>query len=389
MSSPMQMKLFFIAIGFLAISKTGMAQGKHFVYVQSNNSAPFYLKLDGKIINSSSTGYIILPNMADGNYVLGIGFSDKGGGEQYFTLTVYQKNDGYILTNDETGKLQMMNVQTKQMLSGSSTQLQTPKPEPKTDLFADMLANEVKDSSLLKNNTTKIETPKPDIPTTPTVTTGSVIPTQNEESEDSAVEQILSVNNKEGLERVYVDHYKGKEDTIRAFMPASVNNQNQKSQETTVKEPETKPLPPQEKPIEEKKEPVTTWKIPDTPNTPQISDGKEPEPVILPFVVTSSSVNSDCKAFASEKDFLKIRMKMAMETSVDAMIDAAKKIMRTMCFSTGQIKNLSYLFLTDEGKYRFFDMAYAFAADSNLYYALESQLTDSYYINRFRAMIQK
>ncbi len=80
---------------------------------------------------------------------------------------------------------------------------------------------------------------------------------------------------------------------------------------------------------------------------------------------------------------------MASENHDDQMIKIAKKYFHAKCFSTEQIKNLSFLFLSNEGKYRFFDVAYPFSADSEQYKTLQSQLTDSYYINRFKAMIHK
>ena len=80
---------------------------------------------------------------------------------------------------------------------------------------------------------------------------------------------------------------------------------------------------------------------------------------------------------------------MASASSEDAMIKLATKAFHNKCYSTEQIKNLSLLFLTNEGKYRFFDEAYAFTSDSNNYFMLQSQLTDSYYVNRFKAMIHK
>ena len=111
--------------------------------------------------------------------------------------------------------------------------------------------------------------------------------------------------------------------------------------------------------------------------------------VVLPQVVQSSATNSDCKAFANNEDFLRLRKKMASENNDDQMIKIAKKYFHTKCFSIEQIKNLSFLFLSNEGKYRFFDVAYPFSSDSEQYKMLQSQLTDSYYINRFKAMIHK
>ena len=80
---------------------------------------------------------------------------------------------------------------------------------------------------------------------------------------------------------------------------------------------------------------------------------------------------------------------MAGENSDENMIKIAKKYFRSQCFSTEQIKNLSFLFLNDEGKYQFFDAAYAFTSDSSQYHNLQAQLKDPYYVNRFKAMIHK
>ena len=111
--------------------------------------------------------------------------------------------------------------------------------------------------------------------------------------------------------------------------------------------------------------------------------------IVLPQAVTTSRVNSDCKYFASTEDFLKLRKKMAAEGDMDNMLKVANKYFKAKCYSTEQIKDLSFLFLSDEGKYKFFDEAYAFTSDSDQYQILQSQFTDKYYLNRFKAMIGK
>ena len=100
------------------------------------------------------------------------------------------------------------------------------------------------------------------------------------------------------------------------------------------------------------------------------------------------SFNSDCKAMANDNDFLKIRKKMAASGSDDEMVDAAKKAFKPTCYSVEQIKNLSTLFLNDAGKYNFFDAAYPHIYDSQNFGTLQTQLSDQYYISRFKAMIR-
>ena len=79
---------------------------------------------------------------------------------------------------------------------------------------------------------------------------------------------------------------------------------------------------------------------------------------------------------------------MAAETNDDAMVDAAKKYFKTKCFSTSQVRNLSSLFLNDNGKYKFFDAAYTYVSDSDNFPSLQAELKDDYYINRFKAMLR-
>jgi hypothetical protein len=78
---------------------------------------------------------------------------------------------------------------------------------------------------------------------------------------------------------------------------------------------------------------------------------------------------------------------MASKTNDETMIDEAKKYFRYGCFSTGQIKNLSVLFLTASGKYQFFDAAHRHISDLDEFSTLQSELKDEYYLKRFKALI--
>lgn len=79
---------------------------------------------------------------------------------------------------------------------------------------------------------------------------------------------------------------------------------------------------------------------------------------------------------------------MAAGATDDNMIAEAKKYFKTKCFTTKQIKNLSLLFLNDEGKYRFFDMSYTYVSDMANFPSLQAELKEDYYINRFKALLR-
>lgn len=101
----------------------------------------------------------------------------------------------------------------------------------------------------------------------------------------------------------------------------------------------------------------------------------------------ASVENKACSAVATERDFLKVRKNMAAETNDEAMIDEAKVFFRNKCFTTQQIKDLSGLFLTSAAKYEFFDAAFKHVTDPSEFPSLQSEIKDSYYLKRFKALI--
>lgn len=103
---------------------------------------------------------------------------------------------------------------------------------------------------------------------------------------------------------------------------------------------------------------------------------------------TPGLVNTDCKHLATDDEFLKLRKKIAAESDLDKMIDIAKKGFRKSCYTTDQIKNMSFLFLQEDGRYKFIEEAYPYVSDSGNFTQLQSLFSTSYYINRFKALIQ-
>jgi hypothetical protein len=484
-------KLFFLFAVLLA-AFSAVAQQDHFVYLQTDNGKPFYVRMNSKILSSSSEGYIIIPNITDGVYQLKVGFPKKEYPEESFTISVNKYNEGYLIKHFEDKGLQLFNMETLALISGnkdtiSSAVVTTEDNNP----FTKMLATVVKDSSILQNHELAIENPAKvadtsgsanttaeiEISSPPDTSTVMNIPTQPVDSavaantgsvastlpapdssytvatSDSQVSKLLSRKDDKGLQMIYADHNGNDNDTVRVFMPLAkkdipagskaTNNGNSdrpsnkiySSADTsltitpTIIKPEneqkgfvmrkdtlsvatdsasvdpSKTAPEQvfyigpeeknkesqvEKPANEKKGLFSG--LNSSKNSDKEKDKTEKKPVnkieMLPKVVTSSEVNSDCKEFADNEDFLRLRKKMASENNKEDMIKVARKAFKTRCFSTAQIKDLSFLFLTDEGKYMFFDAAYPHTSDSDQFNSLEAQLRDPYYKTRFEAMIR-
>ncbi|MFZ9718117.1 MAG: DUF4476 domain-containing protein [Chitinophagaceae bacterium] len=109
-------------------------------------------------------------------------------------------------------------------------------------------------------------------------------------------------------------------------------------------------------------------------NTPK----KEVRPV-LPAIA--------CKGVATEDDFVQLRKKMVLAKNEAAMVEAAKKGMGSKCYTVAQMQLLSFLFLSDEWRYRFYDAVMLNVADYANFETLENNLTDPNYKKRFRALL--
>jgi hypothetical protein len=216
----------------------------------------------------------------------------------------------------------------------------------------------------------------------------------NVENNDTA-----KTNPHEEISQVNVDIVK-KADTDneaqKAKKPEEVSMLNADTAKNTDKNNETIKTKTSEEVIQVNVDTVKSKQLVSIPETPQVAQQKSDS---LPAVVKedkmeflpskSGVINSNCRVYATEDDFLKLRKKMAAENNDDNMIKVAKKVFKIKCFTTQHVKDLGNLFLKDEGKYNFFDAAYPYVSDSNVFYTLQNQFSDEYYLKRFKAMIRQ
>lgn len=435
--------IFFSIVTFLCFAVTAQAQDNHFLYIQSEDGQPFYAKLDGRLHSSTASGYIIISKLQRGEYRLSIGFPRNEFPEQEYPIIIADENQGLLLKDRDNQKI-LVNIGSQVPITSLTVEPERkaiadtiPTETPvQTDLFSSLLADAVRDSSLLRPNRPVIEkTLEPvtataesaknepamgavknaqsepvtvaeeSVPESTTAAEKGIEPIKEEASHEAVksgggqnpIKRVLMVNQEDGQDMIYVNS--ATQDTIRLFVPGQAKSESENSGAKIIYKPEaaeeesltitpTIVKAPETAAEEKKEEPAKTARIiyePDSSNQQKDAVQAEPEHKIK----ATSSVNSDCTAFASEKDFLRLRRRMAGERDAMKMIDAARRFFKSKCYTTEQVRNLSYLFMDDLGKYQFFDAAYPYVSDSNLFSTLESQLEDSYYINRFKAMIQK
>ena len=362
--------------------------------MQTDNKQPFYIKINDKLYSSSAGGYAIVPKLQKGDYKFLVGFPKNEFAQQTINVSV-DGDAGYMLKNFGDKGWGLYNIQTMSvnMAGEGATTASATTIKTKSDDFSNTLAGVVNTPSIKKEETVAPVVATPVI--VPSVETKPVVVAKTA----SAIKEMSSTLDNSGRSIVYNDGA----DTIRIFIPYD------KPVATLVTEPDPAVRKETKDPI--KKDSKFLDIELDNPNTnveakteatkpvTAVAETKTEEPVVKATEPKATEpiaskelkplmINSDCKSIATDDDFLKIRKKMASEDTDDAMIAAAKKMFKLKCYSTDQIKNLSVLFLKDSGKYAFFDAAYPFINDTYNFGKLEAQLSDAYYITRFKAMIR-
>ncbi len=438
----MKKLVFLLLVVFISLQAS--TQRVYFLYLQSDNGKPFYTRIDEKVYSSSASGYLIISRLRDTTYKISIGFANGSVAENRYTISINKRDHGYLLKSfGDKGwglfDLQNMSV-TMPVVDRSTSQLRTESLE--SNHFTDMLARAADDTTLkYKPIMVKVEEKKPvesivkvdkkeepkteapgkvpielkketQIPATTTEEVKKDLPKENKieppkNSETIKVEEKIDKkepvaiviepkkveekknlaetnNTKRGVDMQPEEEYKrsriirrsessttegfglvfvdilpgGNTDTIRLIIP----NQNKGF---GIKEPE----------IVSKREEKRFIEMSPVDSTQRRPDVKK-------------TGNSNCRETASESDFFKLRKKMASASSDASMLTEAKRTFRVRCFTTQQIKNLSTLFLRDEGKYKFFDGAYSYITDVENFAALQSELKEEYFIDRFKALMK-
>jgi hypothetical protein len=391
---------------FLSVS--AKAQQTYYLYIQSENKQQFYIRMDKDIYSSAGSGYVIISKLLDSTYSFSIGFPKNQWPQQSFICAVNKKDNGYLLKNFGDKGWGLFDLQTMAItMANMPAENKNIIREERTDSFSNMLSAVVDDPGIKEvkkakpvavlDTTQPVETVKPEVvadePKKEIPDGAVVISTM----ETKKIIKLLDKANKDGRELIYIDNTVIPNDTIRIFIPADKISASvqEKKQDDTIAPAEVKP----EKQVmknDEKK--FINVEMPVTPKTdtpvqsnnaaviPASAEKIKTAPVV-PVKQNTVLTNSNCKSIASDEEFLRLRKKMASTESDDDMISLAKKVFKTKCFTTSQVKNLGFLFLNDQGRYKFFDMAYSFISDPENFGSLQNQLSDPYYVNRFKAMV--
>ena len=420
------MKLALVSI-LLCVATVGFSQRQYFVFVESENRQPIFVRIGETTYNSSSIGHVIIPALADSVYTLEIGLAADQSPSNQFTIRINKKDRGYQLKNLSDKGWVLFNFQTlelvypikKEGLAQSGYSL-----IKRDDGFARLFSHVVNDTAVLYSivyqkpveavvktetkpatvdssliskemtSTTKKEEPplaKKDEPIKEPVEQLKQVP----KVAVIGVAKVREIESDSGKHLVYLDD----KDSVKLFIDADqpvVKNNAEEDSKAPKKVPATdtnlNALHKQETVLVagtsiDSGKTTETAKKPDAQVVPQTQPKEEAKDSVAQQKKLVL-LNSDCKALAWDADVDKIRLKMLSEKDVDNKITVARKVFKTKCLSAAQIKGLTELFITDQDKYKFLDAAYPFVFDTENFKQLSYLLTDEYYVKRFRTMVR-
>jgi hypothetical protein len=387
------------------------AQEKHFVFIQSDNQQIFYVSLNGKLYSSSAIGFVIIPKLTEGSYDVSVGFAQNAFPEQNFKLSIDKKDVGYNLKNFADKGWGLFNLQTLDvtMANGSNTdnvakalsesaQKDTGEPlltfnkkKAEKPAAAPKPANNPVETTTTEDSSEKKADPESVASTKTNNETNATTETAVNSIENSPanvassqdVRKVSEVKNSDGVKLSYVETTGKKRDTIQVIIPTVPANEDYAKSETADNFSKTDVVNSNGSSKSSKKD----VKFLDIETNPSTEDKTQPDKVKKS--AASSGIPANCKGVATDDDYARLRKKMANESTDDEMIAVARKNYKNKCYTTEQVKALSTLFLSDEGRYKFFESSYPSVLDANSYSTLQTQFIDPAFVSRFKALIQQ
>ena len=497
------MKGIYFLILFFVVAASAKAQPFHYIYIQTEDKQPFYVRAKEKIYSSSESGSLTISKLIEGDFIFSIGFPKNSWPVQKYKITISQKDVGLILKKSTDNLWSLFNLQSLQLIPSLDATGNPITNNTKND-FSSLLA-QVSNMPLdlqVKNqaDTSRKRTELIHVDSNDSIAAFLI----NNKTSSSLV--LDSINKKDTINTVFNSNVEGvkKKDTIKST--------TENMQVNTISPPVIAINPPViitdpiQNPIHstradtailsEKKQSIAdTIKnkvyaidslkkslnfieniaiqqpklnadsfVTSSKPTLQIDSSSRKDSILIPTITSNtynttvnnnppsakdttilnskiesavsaaqidsmlikdtaaissdvnrkdsmdglkstvkardtqkgdSSVNlselgnikKNCPFLASDSDFIQLRRDMTNEDGESRMVSSALAFFRKKCFTTAQIKNLAVLFLQDDSRLLFLEMAYSSTSDIEHFGSLQSLLIEEKNINSFKSLL--
>ena len=369
----------FSIIVFLMLTALGLkSQQTHFIYIQSEDKQPFYIRFKEKIISSSESGYLIAPKLEQGQLNFTLGFPKNAWPSSSYSLEIESKDLGFQLKKVDELTWALYNIQTSDLLSPVEVnKVSNQIVETSTDEFTNILA-EVSNTPSVKQK--KINTENNSAGFVSNIDSSSIA--KDNITIDSNVNEIIGVRVPVQTKPIVIKEKKEKKSKIR-LEPSNVKqdfsflDSTGRSLTYTIKEGDTE-------------DHVVVFI---SYEKPLVFPKAEPDsimPVAIEQIITPENTQTQvqqvirCSSNAEDKDFLKLRRKMTQEDNEEKMIEVAEKAFKDKCYSTDQVRYLAVLFINEDNRLAFIRISVNYISDLSLFGTLQQLFNTEKNINSFK-----
>lgn len=410
---------------------------KFFVYIQNEEGTPFYVKENNStVLSSSHAGYIIIPQLTKGDYTFTIGLPGNQAAEASFKIQLNGNGDKGLLLREGNGQLALYSLKDFKELppiavasapgnrivsmpvasSNSSADNEAPRQQPDSlvadsqpeagsvqkdtganDAFSKML-NKIMGTTHKPAVTASVaqnppvEGQRPPLDTLVKTVNTNIAMASPAMNDSGTAQKTIKGNGKDSSGIARDMNNLTTRNMASASLPDTFSSHNNALQfinflADSLQEHSSPQVPVVTGNTKDHAD-VSRTPVPTRANNVQ-AEAVTPPPAAEDSASQIAMGNSDCRQLASEDFFQKMRRKMASRSDDESMFRIAQKYFSGgTCFSTQQIQSLTFLFMTDEYKYKFLELAYPHAYDSNHFPSLIKTLGSDYYRGRFKAMVR-
>lgn len=441
------MKQFTCCLAFFFLCSIAFTQRLYFIYIEAEAQQPFFVRIGEKTYSSSASGFLFLSKLKDSSYTFSIGFPNEKWPLQQFTVAIKSKDKGFLLKNFADKGWGLFDLQTLsiQMTDETAKEKANNTGKQQVSAFTAILSKAANDPSLLEKQVTIVKVEEKPLNVQPAVVKEEIKSSGEKPASNTIVNPVLTKADDSTVIIVKKETVIPKDTASGNMQQRSISETatgiaaevQKKTDSLAVTDQEIKKevtaVPKVDSAMKKeevksqlaevyKRSAVTKKSESSTTEgfglvfVDEMAGGqKDTIRIIIPnpkiavsktngqpdeqkkfldissddkdFSKTKTIAVKSCVAVATESDFLKLRKKMAAQKSDDEMISESKKTFKTKCFTTEQVKNLGNLFLTEATKFQFYEIAYPFSSDRNNFASLEMEFKDSYFIHRFKKLI--
>jgi hypothetical protein len=154
------LRLFALLIICIRCSVSVSAQQQQwFLFIQSESSQPFYVRIGETVYNSSKVGHLVIDGLRDSTYRVNIGFPQGKFREHAFSIPIRKSDHGFELKKAAGNDWILYNWQTQETITAPRTDSLLYGERKKDNGFAALMASVVNDSAVLYTSVVKVDPP--------------------------------------------------------------------------------------------------------------------------------------------------------------------------------------------------------------------------------------